>query len=150
MHIKTASDTPFLSEINMVPFIDVALVLLIIFMIITPVMVMNSIQVQLPQSSSVNQVPTKNIIITIKSDGTVFLNNEQVTQGLLSDKITLLMEQHPECAVIYADRLVAVSVLVDVIDQVEAGGMHNISLTTDRRQEAKPAISGDSHGANNS
>ena len=150
MHIKITNETPFLSEINMVPFIDVALVLLIIFMIITPVMVMNSIQVQLPQSSSVNQVPTKNIIIAIKPDGTVFLNNEQVTQGLLTDKITLLMEQHPECAVIYADRLVAVSVLVDVIDQIEAGGMHNISLTTDRRQPAQPVPSGAAQGANNS
>ena len=150
MLIKITNETPFLSEINMIPFIDVALVLLIIFMIITPVMVMNSIQVQLPQSSSVNQVPTKNIIITVKSDETVFLNNEQVTQGLLTDKVTLLMEQHPECAVIYADRQVAVSLLVDVIDQVEAGGMHNISLTTDRRQEAKPSISGNPPGANNS
>jgi biopolymer transport protein TolR len=150
MHLKTTNDTPFLSEINMVPFIDVALVLLIIFMIITPVMVMNSIQVQLPQSSSENQVPTNNIIVTVKPDGTIFLNNEQVTQGLLTDKIILLMEQHPECAVIYADRQVAVSLLVDVIDQIEAGGMHNISLTTDRRQQALPVTQGGPHGANNS
>ncbi len=145
MHVKTSDDAPFLSEINMVPLIDVALVLLIIFMIITPVMVMNSIRVQLPQSSSENQVPTKNMLITVKQDGTVFLNNEQVTQGLLTDKITLLMEQHPECAVIYADRQVAVSMLVDVIDQIEAGGMHNISLTTEHRRQSQPSDPGNAH-----
>jgi biopolymer transport protein ExbD len=142
MHIKTSNDTPFLSEINMVPLIDVALVLLIIFMIITPVMVLNSIHVQLPQSSSEKQTPTKNIIIAVKPDGSVYLNNEQVTQGLLTDKIILLMQQQPECAVIYADKKVDIAMLVDVIDQIEAGGMHNISLTTERRHlstEARPA-----------
>lgn len=150
MHIKTTNDAPFLSEINMVPLIDVSLVLLIIFMIITPVMMMNSIRVQLPQSSSENQLPTKNMIITVKQDGTVFLNNEQVTQGLLTDKITLLMEQRPECAVIYADRQLAVSLLVDVIDQVEAGGMHNISLTTEHRQQPQSATPGSPLTTNNS
>ena len=150
MHIKTTNDAPFLSEINMVPLIDVSLVLLIIFMIITPVMMMNSIRVQLPQSSSENQLSTKNMIITVKQDGTVFLNNEQVTQGLLTDKITLLMEQRPECAVIYADRQLSVSLLVDVIDQVEAGGMHNISLTTEHRQQPQSATPGNPHTANNS
>ena len=150
MLIKTTNDAPFLSEINMVPLIDVSLVLLIIFMIITPVMMMNSIRVQLPQSSSENQVPTKNMFITVKQDGTVFLNNEPVTQGLLTDKITLLMEQRPECAVIYADRQLAVSLLVDVIDQVEAGGMHNISLTTEHRQQPQSTTPGNPHTTNNS
>jgi biopolymer transport protein TolR len=139
MYIKNTSETPFLSDINMVPLIDVALVLLIIFMIITPVMVLNSIQVQLPQSSSEKQAPTKNIIIAVKPDGSVYLNNEPVTQGLLTDKILLLMQQQPECAVIYADKKVDIAMLVDVIDQVEAGGMHNISLTTERRQQSPAA-----------
>lgn len=133
MYIRNSDDTPFLNEINMIPLIDVALVLLIIFMIITPVMVLNTIQVQLPQSASEKQVPTKNIIIAVKPDGTVYLNNEAVIPGLLTDKITLLMEYKPESAVIYADRKVDVETIVDVIDQIEAGGMHNISLTTERR-----------------
>lgn len=137
MQIHNNTDTPFLSEINMIPFIDVALVLLIIFMIITPVMVLNSVHVQLPQSSSEKQTPTKNIIIAIKPDGSVYLNNEEVTRGLLTDKITLLMRQQPECAVIYADKQVDIAMLVDVIDQIEAGGMHNISLTTERKHQAQ-------------
>jgi biopolymer transport protein ExbD len=43
------------------------------------------------------------------------------------------MQQHPECAVIYADKKVDISQLVDVVDQIESGGMHNISLTTERK-----------------
>jgi biopolymer transport protein ExbD len=131
--MRNTDDTPFLSEINMIPLIDVALVLLIIFMIITPVMVLNSIQVQLPQSASEKQPPTKTIIVAVKPDGSVYLNNELVTPGLLTDKITLLMEQKPDSAVIYSDKKVDVETIVDVIDQIEAGGMHTISLTTERK-----------------
>lgn len=136
MYMRNNDDTPFLSEINMIPLIDVALVLLIIFMIITPVMVLNSIQVQLPQSASEKQPPTKNIIVAVKPDGSVYLNNEPVMTGLLTDKIALLMEQKPESAVIYSDKKVDVETIVDVIDQIEAGGMHNISLTTERKSQA--------------
>jgi biopolymer transport protein ExbD len=136
--MRNTDDTPFLSEINMIPFIDVALVLLIIFMIITPVMVLNTIQVQLPQSASEKQPPTKTVIITVKPDGSVYLNNELVTPGLLTDKITLLMTQKPDSAVIYSDKTVDVETIVDVIDQIEAGGMHTISLTTERKTASTP------------
>jgi biopolymer transport protein TolR len=140
MYMRNTDDTPFLSEINMIPLIDVALVLLIIFMIITPVMVLNSIQVQLPQSASEKQPPTKTIIVAVKPDGSVYLNNEPVTPGLLTDKITLIMEQKPDSAVIYSDKKVDVETIVDVIDQIEAGGMHTISLTTERKTAAsRPA-----------
>ena len=138
MYIRNTDDTPFLNEINMIPLIDVSLVLLIIFMIITPVMVLNSIQVQLPQSASEKQPPTKNIIIAVKPDGSVYLNNELVTPGLLTDKIMLLMEQKLDSAVIYSDKKVDVETIVDVIDQIEAGGMHTISLTTERKTQTTP------------
>ena len=74
----------------------------------------------------------------MKPDGSVYLNNEAVTPGLLTDKITLLMEQQPESAVIYADKKVDVETIVDVIDQIEAGGMHAISLTTERKAVPVP------------
>jgi biopolymer transport protein TolR len=136
MQIRYSEDTPFLSEINMIPFIDVALVLLIIFMIITPVMMLNSVQVQLPQSSSEKQAPTKNLVVAVKPDGSVYLNNEPVTPGLLTDKVKMLMKQMPESALIYADKKVDVATVVSVIDQIEAGGLHTISLTTERKTAA--------------
>ncbi len=140
MQIRYSEDTPFLSEINMVPFIDIALVLLIIFMIITPVMMLNTVQVQLPQSSSEKQAPTKNLVVAIKPDGSVYLNNELVTPGLLTNKVKILMKQMPESAVIYADKKVDVATAVSVIDQIEAAGLHAISLTTEQKiAAASPA-----------
>jgi biopolymer transport protein ExbD len=133
MQIRSSEDTPFLSEINMIPLIDVSLVLLIIFMIITPYMVLNSIQVQLPRSASAKQSPTKNVIVSVKPDGQIFLNNEPVAPGELTKLIAELMPQNPTAAVIYADKRTDVATVVDVIDQIEAGGLHNVSLTTERK-----------------
>jgi biopolymer transport protein ExbD len=133
MQIRTAEDTPFLSDINMIPLIDVSLVLLIIFMIITPYMVLNSIQVQLPKSASAKQSPTKSVIVSIKDDGGIFLNNEPVADGKLTELIAGLMPKNPTGAVIFADKHADVATVVDVIDQIEAGGIHNVSLTTERK-----------------
>ncbi len=133
MNIGNSDDTPFLAEINMIPFIDVALVLLIIFMIITPVMLLKSIQVQLPKSASSKQLPTKSVVVTIKRDGTVLLNNEPVAPGTLRDHVAALMDQKPDSAVIYADKKTDVATVVDIIDQIEAAGLHAISLTTERK-----------------
>ena len=133
MRMPSSEATPFLSEINMIPLIDVSLVLLIIFMIITPYMVLNSIQVQLPKSASAKQSPTKNVIVAVKPDGKIFLNNEPVPPGELTKLIAELMPLNPSAAVIYADKRTDVATVVDVIDQIEAGGLHNVSLTTERK-----------------
>lgn len=132
-HIKTSDDTPFLAEINMVPMIDVALVLLIIFMVITPQMVLNSIQVSLPKSTSEKTPPSKVITIAIRPDGTVYLNNELVKKGALSDRISALSPKDLDGALVFSDRSVAVSDVVDVIDQIEAAGIENVSLTTEKK-----------------
>jgi biopolymer transport protein ExbD len=134
MTLKSSSeDTPFLSDINMIPLIDVSLVLLIIFMIITPYMILNSIQVQLPKSASTHQPPTQNVVISIEADGTVSVDRVKVEEGQLASRISQLMPQKIQSAVIFADKRVSVSTVVDVIDQVEAGGVHRISLTTERK-----------------
>jgi biopolymer transport protein TolR len=132
-HIKSSDDTSFLSEINMVPMIDVALVLLIIFMVITPQMILNSIQVRLPKSTSEKTPPAKVLSIAIQPDGRVYLNNEFVAPDALTDKIRLLSPATLEGALIFSDKNVPVSDVVDVIDRVEAAGVHNINLTTERK-----------------
>jgi len=132
-HIKSTDDTPFLSDINMIPLIDVSLVLLIIFMIITPYMLQNSIQVQLPKSASAKKLPTKNIIVTIKNDGKIFLNNEPIAPREITGVVCGLMPQKPAGAVIFADKRIDVATVVDVIDRIEAAGLHNVSLTTERK-----------------
>jgi len=134
-NIKSSDDSSFLSEINMIPMIDVALVLLIIFMIITPQMILNSIQVMLPKSSSEKTPPAKVLTIAIKASGEIFLNNEPVQPGTLSDRIKAISPEKLEGALIFSDRDAAVSNVVEVIDQIETAGVHNINLSTQRKTQ---------------
>lgn len=139
MHKSTNNgDSPFLSDINMIPLIDIALVLLIIFMIITPYMVLNSIRVNLPRSATAEQQQANDTLtVTIKQDGSVYLNNAPVKAGQITATVKGIAVKKLRGAVIFAERTVSIATVVDVIDQVKAGGVENISLTTERkRQEA--------------
>lgn len=138
-HLNGNDDTPFLSEINMVPMIDVALVLLIIFMVITPQMLLNTIQVKLPKSASEKAPPAKVLAITIQSGGRVYLNNEPVAPESLTERIRALSPEKLEGALIFSDRTVPVADVVEIIDRVEAAGIHNINLTTEKKAEGAEA-----------
>lgn len=129
---SNSDDTPFLSDINMIPLIDVALVLLIIFMIITPYMVLNSLKVQLPKSASSQNLPTDNITITVNADGSVMLDNAPVAIASLTVSVRRAREMKTpprKFAVINADKRVTVDTLVDVMDKVKNGGVPHVALT---------------------
>ncbi len=137
-HIKNTEDTPFMAEINMIPMIDVALVLLIIFMVITPQMLLNSIQVKLPKSASEKTPPAKVATVAIKADGSVYLNNVFVRPGELPVKIQEAGGKSLEGALVYSDRDVQIAKVVEVIDEIESGGIHNINLSTEKKEA--PAV----------
>lgn len=132
-NIRNEDDYPFLSEINMIPLIDVSLVILIIFMIITPQMLVNTIKVKLPKSTSTEQAEPRNIVVTLDPAGAIYVNNEPVQLEALSAKVKGLMASKPDSAVVYSDKSIPISTVVDVIDQVKAGGMTNISITTEQK-----------------
>lgn len=132
---KHADDTPFLSEINMIPMIDVALVLLIIMMVITPQLVLNSIKVRLPRSASEARPPVKTLAVAVRSNGDIYLNNEPVSEKALTGKIRAMPPASIQGALIYSDRDVPVERVVSVIDRVEAAGVRDINLSTERRRE---------------
>ena len=84
----------FVSEINVTPFVDVMLVLLIIFMVTAPMMT-EGLDVDLPQTRAVDTLPTEsdNMVLTIRKDGAIFLDSYEVTVDELQDKIDLLVSR---------------------------------------------------------
>src|ERR1700755_2993318 len=75
-----------LSEINMVPFIDVVLVLLIIFMITAPVL-QSGIEVNVPKTKTVKEITEERLVISIDKDQRVFLGNDPVNINEIADKL---------------------------------------------------------------
>ncbi|MDH3520902.1 MAG: protein TolR [Myxococcales bacterium] len=81
-----------LSEINVTPFVDVMLVLLIIFMVTAPMM-QQGIDVELPKTTTQNiRVREEPLVLTVKKDGTFFLARRQVPEAELQEKLTAILQ----------------------------------------------------------
>src|SRR5512139_1864189 len=96
---RKARRSRLIAEINITPFTDVVLVLLIIFMIATPFIYQSSMKVQLPKGSKSEENP-KDIIITINSRGDVYLDDARLDLTTLKYKLTTMVKGKPDTSVI--------------------------------------------------
>lgn len=122
-----------MSEINVTPFVDVMLVLLIIFMVTAPMM-KQGLNVDLPEAKSTGAAQSKKkdpITVSIKKTGKVFIGNTEVAIELLSEKIKSITETSQETRVyVEADKKVAYESVAKVMGELQAAGIFNISLIT--------------------
>ena len=121
-----------LSELNVTPLLDLAFVLLIIFMITTPLME-NSVDLVIPSSEAAkNAVDPKAVqTIAINREAKIELNGEPVELAQLEGQLTALKEARPEVAVVIrSDRELAVQKLIDVMDAVQRAKITKVGVVT--------------------
>ncbi|HVS65833.1 MAG TPA: ExbD/TolR family protein [Thermoanaerobaculia bacterium] len=127
------ADDEVLSEINVTPLVDVMLVLLIIFMIATP-MLHQGVEVALPQVASEN-LPLRNedpMVITVTKEELVYLKNEPVHPSQLVERLRPVMEgRQDESVFIKGDRDAPYGAVLRVIDIINAAGTYRIGLVTE-------------------
>ena len=125
---RRAEDTP---ELNLVPLIDVILVLLIIFMVAAPLSTVD-VPVDLPTSTATPQKkPDKPIYVSIKPDLTLFVGEEQVKRASLVGSLEHIPEATKDKFVfLRADRGVPYGELMDVMELLRTGGYSKIKLVT--------------------
>ena len=124
-------DDSIVAEINMIPLIDVSLVLLIIFMVLTPVLVRSQIKVDLPSSSTSKPSPDDPLRFDIKVDksGAVFLGDQPMSVGDLSGElIRRAGGQEDAVVVVSADKTVVFETVVHVMDEVKKAGLTKIGI----------------------
>ena len=126
-----------LSQINVTPFVDVVLVLLIIFMITAPVL-QSGIEVAVPKTKTVNQITDERIVISIDKSQRVFLGNEPVNINEIGAKLRAKVRD-PEHQSIYlrADENVPFGAFATVMDAVKSAGITNVSIVTEPITETK-------------
>lgn len=119
-----------IAEINMIPLIDVALVLLIIFMVITPFLVQSSIQVQLPKASAgVASSQDLAVQIQVTKEGAVYIQGRRTTHARLERTLSLVL-LHPERqpVLIQADQAVPFQSVVEVLDTAKRLGAAKLGI----------------------
>jgi biopolymer transport protein TolR len=119
-----------LSEINMVPFIDVVLVLLIIFMITAPIL-QSGIEVDVPKTKTVKELTEQRMVITIDRAQRVYLNDKPVNIHDLGGQLTSQMKDPQHQAVyVRCDETVPFGSWATVVDSLRQSGIQNISVVT--------------------
>lgn len=117
------------SEINITPFTDVVLVLLIIFMIATPVLLQPGIKVELPKARTSDNSMEKNLNIVIGGNGDIYIDRERIDTDTLKDAITKRLSGKPDTPVmIKGDKNVPYDMVVKVIDAARSSGVKKFAL----------------------
>lgn len=133
-----SSRRKLMAEINVVPYIDVMLVLLIIFMVTAPLMT-QGIKVDLPDAQSgpmdVNS-EEQLLVVTIKADGSYFMNLGKSEEAVAVDKIgertAKIIKANPEIKVLVeGDKTIPYGVVIRLMDTLEHAGASSIGLVTD-------------------
>ena len=126
-----------LSEINVTPFVDVVLVLLIIFMVTAPVL-QSGIEVSVPKTKTVKQISEERLVITINSKQEVFLGNDPVNINSLGDQLRQkIRDPRGQSIYVRADENVPFGAFATVMDAVKATGISNVSIVTEPLQQGK-------------
>lgn len=127
MPFKTFDEDKIISEINITPLTDIALVLLIIFMVTTPLIMQVGIKVNLPKSSISEVIEPERIIITVSKDNKIYINDNEISFESLSDSVK---SKSDKIVIINADKDVSHGFVVEILDVVKKSGAKNLAIAT--------------------
>jgi biopolymer transport protein ExbD len=117
-------------EINITPFTDMFLILLIIFMVTTPFLMQEGIKINLP-SSGVSQAQPEGVIVTLTKDNKIFIENEEITQENLSNAlIKKIGASNEKLVIVRGDKDVFLGIAVNIMDAAKLAGATKIAIAT--------------------
>jgi biopolymer transport protein TolR len=122
----------FMSEINVTPFVDVMLVLLIIFMVTAPMMI-QGVNVDLPEATAQPLDSEKeHLVITIDKDHQVHINDYQVSVESLSEKLMKILQGRSDREVyLKADKNIPYGIVVQVMAEIKDAGVEQLGMITE-------------------
>lgn len=119
-----------MADINMVPFIDITLILLIIFMVMSPMLVQMQMNVDLPKSEAVNTTAEDDVIrIEVQKNGTIKIESRTYTVKTLEQELVLRMgKANKKTILVEADKNVPIQTVVDVFDIAKKLGAAKLGI----------------------
>jgi biopolymer transport protein TolR len=118
-----------LSEINMVPFIDVVLVLLIIFMITAPIL-QSGIEVDVPKTSTIKEINEVRLVVSIDKNQLIYIGDTPVNINRLGAQVKAQLKKPQDSVFLRADETIPFGIFAKVVDTLRLSGINNISIVT--------------------
>ena len=132
MRRRSRERAGLISGINITPFTDVVLVLLVIFMIATPLLMRSEIKVNLPRTATADAAAQKSIVLTVDAAGSVFVDGSRVALAQLAPTLTAALRTHPNAPlIIMGDRDVRYDLVVRVLEIARKSGVNKLSLAVE-------------------
>ncbi len=121
----------FMAEINVIPLVDVVLVLLVIFMVTAP-MLYRGIDINLPKSATNTIKPETRAVLSIERDQRLYLDKDPISIVQLERKLRALKDQSSDVSIfLRADREVPYGTVVQVMDSIKKAGIEKLGMVTE-------------------
>jgi biopolymer transport protein TolR len=135
MEFNTRKSGP-ISQINVVPFVDVMLVLLVIFMITAPFMT-QGVEVDLPKTQTVRTLPesSQKLVLNIEADKTIYLDEYELELQDLTEHLNKVMQDREQMLYLRADEEVPYGFVVKVMSRIKDAGVQALGVVAEREDE---------------
>lgn len=131
MMFQTGQKRSLMAEINVVPLVDVVLVLLVIFMVTAPLLY-RGIDINLPRSSTNTIQPEERVVITVEKNREIFIDKDRVTVDRVEPILESVKRRNPTVTVyLRADRDVPYGLVVQVMDAIKRVGIDKLGMVTE-------------------
>lgn len=137
--ITGGNDNQLMAEINVTPFVDVMLVLLIIFMVAAPMMT-QGVDVSLPEveAAAVTQEEDVPFVVSLNREGHIYINDFRISADKFGDKLTAILKEKPRQKVfLRADKAVPYGSVVEVMATIRSAGVEKLGMITDPDAKSK-------------
>jgi len=134
MAIRNSGQEEDISEINVVPLVDIILVVLIIFMVTAPMIMKPSINVNLPSAATGEQTNPSKLSFSVSADGRISLNGEIIDEQRLKQIATEEVHKSADVqAILAADRDVPHGKVVGILDLIKSVGVKKFAISIDKK-----------------
>lgn len=122
-------------EINVIPLVDIILVVLIIFMVAAPLVMQPKIDISLPKSSTAKDEKDKNPLrVVLGKGGELFVNNKSVSIDGLREESQKIVGANPEVsALLVADKDATLEMVTEIVDAVKGGGVKKVAFSIQKK-----------------